>query len=540
MRPLRVGVIDLVTKGPARGLYARLMNANLASIMPQAAAVWCEEAGHDVSFICYTGFEDLPRRLPQALEVVFIGAFTQAAQLAYALSSLFRARGAVTVLGGPHARCYPEDARQYFDYVLGFTDREVIRQVLEDAGPHRPLGLHLQAAAQPAALPTLRERWKFIEPTLEKAPTIKIVPMLGSLGCPYTCSFCIDATVPYRALDFDTMKDDLRFLLGKFRRPRVAWHDPNFGVRFDEYMDAIEEAVPPGRIDFIAESSLSLLSEPHLVRLQRNGFKAILPGVESWFDLGNKSRTGRHQGMEKVRRVADHVNTIQRYVPYVQTNFVIGLDVDEGPEPFDLTERFVDLAPGAFPGYSLLSAFGRAAPLNLEYQGAHRVLPFPFHFLDNNHAMNVRPAHYSWPEFYDQVIRLTTYTFSWRAIFRRYQAIKAGLPRWMNVVRGISSEGFGRIRYYTDVRHRLDADRQFRDFFEGESRALPRFFHDRLRRDLGDLWEWLPPGAVHHDPNAYLKAERTHSLTPLLRAGRAPGPAEGQAHGLTDRSRSQG
>ena len=66
-------------------------------------------------------------------------------------------------------------------------------------------------------------------------------------------------------------------------------------------MDAIEEAVPPGRIDFIAES-LSLLSEPHLQRLQRNGFKALLPGIESWYDLGEKSKTGKMQGMEKVRR----------------------------------------------------------------------------------------------------------------------------------------------------------------------------------------------------------------------------------------------
>jgi hypothetical protein len=39
-------------------------------------------------------------------------------------------------------------------------------------------------------------------------------------------------------------------------------------------------------------------------------------------------------------------------VPYVQTNFVLGLDGDEGPEPFALTKRFVDLTPGAFPGYS--------------------------------------------------------------------------------------------------------------------------------------------------------------------------------------------
>ena len=88
--------------------------------------------------------------------------------------------------------------------------------------------------------------------------------------------------------------------------------------------------MPPGRIDFLAESSLSLLSEPHLKRLKRNGFKALLPGMESWFDLGNKSKTGAQQGMDKVRQVSEHVNLILSYIPYVQTNFVLGLDTDEG------------------------------------------------------------------------------------------------------------------------------------------------------------------------------------------------------------------
>jgi len=37
---------------------------------------------------------------------------------------------------------------------------------------------------------------------------------------------------------------------------------------------------------------------------------------------------------------------------------------------------------------------------------SHRVLGFPFHFLDNHRAMNVRPKNYSWPDFYDQVIGL--------------------------------------------------------------------------------------------------------------------------------------
>ena len=49
MRKLRIGIIDLVSKGPTRALFARVMNANLASIMPQVIAVWCEQEGHDVT-----------------------------------------------------------------------------------------------------------------------------------------------------------------------------------------------------------------------------------------------------------------------------------------------------------------------------------------------------------------------------------------------------------------------------------------------------------------------------------------------------------
>ena len=93
MRRLRIGVLDLVTKAPNRSLYARLMHANLASIMPQVISVWCEQEGHDVRLVCYTGLEDLLEELPPDLDVLFIGAFTQSAQLAYALSACSGAGG---------------------------------------------------------------------------------------------------------------------------------------------------------------------------------------------------------------------------------------------------------------------------------------------------------------------------------------------------------------------------------------------------------------------------------------------------------------
>jgi hypothetical protein len=521
-RRLNVGVLDLVAKSPKNSLYGRVMNANLASIMPQVLGVWCEEAGHNVHYVCYTGREDLLAELPADLDLLFVGAFTEAAHLAYAISHRFRQRGAVTVLGGPHARCYPEDSQRFFDYVLGFTDRTVVDEVLRERAPSRPLGRVVAACRQPTELPSVEARWKFIAATLAKAPTIKIVPMIASLGCPYTCSFCIDSTVDYQPLGFEAMGRDLAFLVSKIEHPIVAWHDPNFGVRFDDYMNAIESSIPRGRVRHIAESSLSLLSEAHLQRLQRNNFQALLPGIESWYSLGNKSKT-RRTGMDKVKQVAEHVNLILRYVPYIQTNFVLGLDCDEGPEPFELTKRFLDLAPGAFPAYSLLSAFGRAAPLNLEYQRAGRILPFPFHFLNNNHAMNVRPANYAWPEFYDNLVSLSRYSFSGRAIRRRFGATRGAIPRWMNVVRAMSSEGWGRIEYHTRIRGLLDTDREVRAFVEGETDRLPAFYADRLRRDLGEMYDFLPPGGDRHDPMAYLRSVEDELPLTQIGAG-APAP----------------
>ena len=86
------------------------MYANFASIMPQVIARWSEEQGHKVTLVCYTGREDLSKVLPDRVDMVFISTFTEAAQLSYALSNMFRSKGAVTVIGGPHARCYPQDA----------------------------------------------------------------------------------------------------------------------------------------------------------------------------------------------------------------------------------------------------------------------------------------------------------------------------------------------------------------------------------------------------------------------------------------------
>jgi hypothetical protein len=201
-----------------------------------------------------------------------------------------------------------------------------------------------------------------------------------------------------------------------------------------------------------------------------------------------------------------------QYVPYVQTNFVLGLDSDAGEEPFELTKRFVDKTPGAFPGYSLLTAFGEAAPLNLEYQREGRVLSFPFPFLNNHLAMNLKPKNYEWIDFYDKVIDLTEYTFSKKAIWRRFIANKGTTPKWMNFMRAVSQEGHGRIRFYKQVRKNLLEDASFRNYFEGQSKQLPSFYINIIKEDLGAWWQWFPKEAIEHNAYAYLHKKETSTI----------------------------
>lgn len=502
-RSLKVGIVDLIERQRSSTFYGRVLNPNFAAIMPQAVAVWTEELGHQVEYITYTGYEDLRRELPRDVDIVFINAFTQAAYLAYSLSNYYRKQNVVTVLGGPHARAYAEDSGDYFDYVIGMADKRLIADLLNDFSANPSGGVQLSASQQPASLPGVRERWKYVRKTLDKTKILHLVQILGSLGCPYKCDFCIDSEVDYQTMPYDQLREDLAFLQKLPKPPKVAWVDPNFGVRFDEYMEVIESSVKPGALDFAAESSLSLLSEPHLKRMKLNGFVLILPGIESWFDYNNKSKQGKHVGMEKVRAVADHVNMIMRYVPYVGTNFIFGWDSDAGPEPFELTKRFLDLAPGVFPKYSLLTAFGNAAPLNRQYQSERRVLDVPFLFLDGYSGLNIVMKNYSQAELFDHLIDLMKYTLSPSMIWRRFQANTYPLGKWMNLMRAVSSDksagnGAGMLDYYREVRKRLTTDADFQRFFAGETSAPPAFYLNEIRNSLGPFYEHLPDKVLNY------------------------------------------
>jgi hypothetical protein len=505
MKKLRISIIDLIHNRPSNSLYRHYMFANHASIMPQVIGVWCREEGHEVHYSIYTGTQKIKSLVMDGTDIVFISAFSFTAQLAYALSAYYRSRGMVTVLGGPHARSYPADASCYFDYVLGLTDKELIKELLHHFEFNKPRGTHLSAASQPLAFPGVRERWEFIEKIHRSSPLLKGVPMLGSFGCPYQCDFCIDAEVPYQALDIEVIKEDLRFVVKKVKHPVVGWYDPNFGIRFNEMMEAIESTVPPGRVRFIAESNLSSLTESRVKIMQRNGFKMIMPGIESWFGYGKKARLEYSTGLDKVHRIAEQVNMIQSYIPQVHTNLMFGFDMESGPEPFTLTRRFIDLSPGIFPAYALLTVFGKSAYGNLKYETEDRIIPFPFHMMHGLNNLNVKPENYGWEEFYTYFLDLLKYSFSAGAMYRRFNHNPMIPAKWYTLFMSFSVGASGKISQVAATLDRLRTHRAFRAFMEKETDQIPDFMIERVRRDLGPMWEWLPDKSLSQHPEMILQ-----------------------------------
>src|ERR1700691_4641579 len=101
-----VGIIDLLydrIRSRRHGPFGYSFRKQFMGIVPQAVAVWCRQLGHPVHYRTYWGQADPLSLLPNDVDVLFVSSYTQSSALAYALALIFRTRGTLTVIGGPHA-----------------------------------------------------------------------------------------------------------------------------------------------------------------------------------------------------------------------------------------------------------------------------------------------------------------------------------------------------------------------------------------------------------------------------------------------------
>lgn len=457
---------------------------------PQAIAVWCRQLGHRTFYATYYGVGDPKRRLPDDLDVVFIGAYTQASALAYALAKLYRRDGTRTVIGGPHAKAFPQDCLRYFDLAVRECDKALIAEILT-------------GTFDPGTVVSSRLPFDDVPPAEERMPEIRAsaylggrrpffmttVPMLASTGCPYDCNFCIDWDNPYRPLAADRLAADLRYLSENLAGVMIAYHDPNFGVKFDQMLEVME-SVPAGkRSPYMIESSLSILKGSRAPRLRDTNCVAAAPGVESWSEYSSKAGVGGATGLRKVERVVEHFTLLHEHVPYLQANFMLGLDTDAGEEPVELTKAFMSRTPFVWPVVNIPHPFG-GTPLYDRYLAEGRILKsMPFAFYYSPHLVTTL-QNYTPAEFYGKLIDLFSHFTSSAMLRRRLTSTRSGAVRTIDVVRTMVKRK--RIQAFRRLRQLLIEDPHFRAFHEGGSAALPEYYHQEYERLLGPYASLMP------------------------------------------------
>jgi radical SAM family protein len=490
----RVGVLDLLADAPPRGwdrVYASQFRRQFVSIPPQAVAVWCRQLGHRVSYATYYGQQPPADLLPDDLDVVFIGAYTKASALAYALAKLFRRRGALTVLGGPHAGAFPTDALRFFDIVVDKCDKTLVDDIVRRRFDPP---VHVSSRRPLTDLPGVEERLpELCASSLaglagRGRSVYNTVPLLASVGCPYACDFCVDWKNEYVRLPSDRLVADLAFVARRFPRVVVTYHDPNFGVQFDKTLDAIESVPEAHRNPYVMESSLSILKPARLERLRRTRCAYVAAGIESWADYSNKSGSGSTSGWNKLEKITEHFRQLRGYIAGFQANFVFGTDADRGREPLELTKEFARRVPFAWPGVNIPTPFGGTPFFDRLWAEGRvlRTMPFAFYY---DPYLTFVPAHYTPIEYYDLLIDLFSLVTSREMWAKRLTAGTHWLVKFIHSVQacGMRHE----LGHLKQIRALLATSPEVRAFHDGRSTTLPEFYHHRFERMLGPYAELL-------------------------------------------------
>jgi hypothetical protein len=231
------------------------------------------------------------------------------------------------------------------------------------------------------------------------------------------------------------------------------------------------------------EASLSVLHGARVKRLRDTNCAFVAPGVESWADYSSKAGVGRGiTGRDKVERVIEHFTLLHQHVPYLQANFLFGLDNDAGDEPVALTSEFMERTPFVWPVINIPHPFG-GTPLFEHYSRSGRILTtMPFSFYYSPYLVTTI-AHYTPLAYYERLVALYE-RFTTMAMLRRRLATSTNpFIRLIHLVRtGVKRR---RLVVLRRILVRLASDAQFRAFHEGRSRRLPEVYHQAYERLLG-------------------------------------------------------
>jgi hypothetical protein len=73
--------------------------------------------------------------------------------------------------------------------------------------------------------------------------------------------------------------------------------------------------------------------------------------------------------------------------------------------------------------------------------------------------------------------------------------------RWITLLLSLTIGGAGKIKYLSEMLKNLRREPDFQSFVKKEINYVPAFMIENVRKDLGQMWNWLPNKTLTYNPN---------------------------------------
>ena len=250
------------------------------------------------------------------------------------------------ICGGVHATLLPEEIAPYCDAVVIGDGEETFLEIIEkcDNGQSfydvKGIAYKLNNKIiinENRLLPDLNElpppAWDLLplnkhKMALHFEPTKKVMPILSTRGCPFSCDFCSNWILSRKVVRFKDVEkviSEINELIFKYKVNTLLFRDEVFTLNRNRVIQLCEEIIENKlNIEWWCQTRVGLIDDDLLKIMKSAGCVAISCGIESGSDVVLKDigkKITIHQAKDTIAMIKN--NGIFSYV-----NFIIGHSLD--------------------------------------------------------------------------------------------------------------------------------------------------------------------------------------------------------------------
>lgn len=298
--------------------------------------------------------------------VLLLSVITSAAPKAYRIAHIFKKKGKVVGIGGPHPSVAPQEALEFADFVGVGEFEGYWHKILEDFEKNKLKKIYKNE--KPVILDNMprpdRRILRNMKAKGHKRNYLTTNITYTTRGCPYNCAFCTVTNIygaKYRFRPVKQVVDDLLKYGGK-KLNFVAFLDDNIWA-VPQYAKRLFREMIKRKLNkkWMSQASLTQASDLELLRLAKKaGCSSLFIGYES-ITLESLNEARKH--INKPEQFKELTRNLQRAGIPIVGSFVIGFDSDT-IESIKQTVEFAIDSKIDYAQFNILTPFKNTALYN--------------------------------------------------------------------------------------------------------------------------------------------------------------------------------